>query len=96
MKVKIKEKKLLWGLCPTFTPSIKPIQADHAMDIILEPEYAQAHPIPETKLGQKTQQNYNKLNHKMYYKSVIIHKNRIFPYFQNKVKKPNNLIIIIK
>ena len=25
----------------------------------------------------------------MYYKSVIIHKNRIFPYFQNKVKKLN-------
>ena len=33
---------------------------------------------------------YNKLikvNYKMYYKSVIIHKNRIFPYFQNKVKQ---------
>ena len=30
----------------------------------------------------------------MYYKSVIIHKNRIFPYFQNKVKKLNNIIII--
>ena len=25
----------------------------------------------------------------MYYKSVIIHKNRIFPYFQNKVKDLN-------
>ena len=34
--------------------------------------------IPETKLGHKTQQNYNRLNNKMYYKSVIIHKNRIF------------------
>ena len=34
----------------------------------------------------------------MYYKSVIIHKNRIFPYFQNKVKnlhKYNNNIIIM-
>ena len=34
----------------------------------------------------------------MYYKSVFIHKNRIFPYFQNKVKnldKYNNNIIII-
>ena len=30
--------------------------------------------IPETKLGQKTQQNYNRLNYKMNYKSVIIHK----------------------
>ena len=31
----------------------------------------------------------------MFYKSVFIHKNRIFPYFQNKVKKLNNIIIII-
>ena len=34
----------------------------------------------------------------MYYKSVIIHKNRIFPYFQNKVKnlhKYNNNVIIM-
>ena len=30
----------------------------------------------------------------MFYKSVIIHNNRIFPYFQNKVKNLNNLIII--
>ena len=74
-------------LCPTFTPSIKQIQADHAMDIILEPESGQTHLIPEAQLGHKTQQNYNKLNYKMYYKSVIIHKNRMFPYFQNKVKK---------
>ena len=31
----------------------------------------------------------------MFYKSVFIHKNRIFPYFQNKVKNVNNVIIII-
>ena len=31
----------------------------------------------------------------MFYKSVIIHKNRIFPYFQNKLKKLNNIIIIM-
>ena len=30
----------------------------------------------------------------MFYKSVIIHNNRIFPYFQNKVKNLNNLITI--
>ena len=40
MKVKIKEKKLLRGLCPAFTHSIKQIQADHAMDIVLETESA--------------------------------------------------------
>ena len=31
----------------------------------------------------------------MLYKSVFIHKNRIFPYFQNKVKNLNIIIIII-
>ena len=53
--------------------------------------------IPETKLGHKTQRNYNRLNCNLYYKSVIIHKNRIFPYFQNKVKQLHkyNIIIII-
>ena len=31
----------------------------------------------------------------MFYKSVFIHKNRIFPYFQNKVKNVNNIMIIM-
>ena len=31
----------------------------------------------------------------MLYKSVFIRKNRIFPYFQNKVKNLNIIIIII-
>ena len=34
MKVKIKEEKLLRGLCRTFTPSIKQIQVHNAIDII--------------------------------------------------------------
>ena len=38
----------------------------------MEPEPAKTHPTPETKLGHKTQQNYNKSNYKMFYKSVII------------------------
>ena len=38
----------------------------------MEPESAKTHPTPETKLGHKTQQNYNKSNYKMFYKSVII------------------------
>ena len=41
-------------------------------------------PVGQTKLGHKIHQNHNRLNTKMYYKSVIIHKNRTFPYFQNK------------
>ena len=31
----------------------------------------------------------------MYCKSAIIHKNRVLPYFQNKIEKLNNIIIII-
>ena len=53
--------------------------------------------MPETKLGHKSQQNYNRLNYKMYYKSVIIDKNVLLPYIQNKLKnlnKYNNIIII--
>ena len=31
----------------------------------------------------------------MFYKSVFVHKKRIFPYFQNKVKNVNNIILTI-
>ena len=31
----------------------------------------------------------------MFCKYVFIHKNRIFPYFQNKVKSVNNIIIMM-
>ena len=31
----------------------------------------------------------------MFYKYVFIHENRIFPYFQNKVKSVNNIIIMM-
>ena len=31
----------------------------------------------------------------MFYKSIFIHKNRIFPYFQNKVINLNNIMIVI-
>ena len=51
--------------------------------------------MPETELGHKTQQNYIRLNYEMFQKSVFIHKNRIFPYFQNKVQNLNNMIMII-
>ena len=51
--------------------------------------------IPKTNLGHKTQQNYSRLNYKMYYESIIIHKNRIFPYFQNKIKNLHKYNIII-
>ena len=61
----------------------------------MEPESAITHPIPETKLGHKTQQNYNKSNCKMFYKSVIILYTRIFPYFENKVKSFNNIVIMM-
>ena len=47
--------------------------------------------MPEAKLGHKIQQNYNKLSYKIYYKSAMIHKKRMFPYFQNKVNKIKNI-----
>ena len=31
----------------------------------------------------------------MFQKSAFIHKNRIFPYFQNKAKNLNNMIMMI-
>ena len=61
----------------------------------MEPESAITHPISETKLGHKTQQNYNKSNYKMFHKSVIILYTRIFPYFENKVKNFNNIVIMM-
>ena len=59
----------------------------------MDPEFAKTHSIPETKLGQKTQHNYNRLNYKMSYKSEIIHKKRIFSLFSkesNELKQNNN------
>ena len=61
----------------------------------MEEESAKTRPIPKTKLGHQTEQNYNRSNYKMFYKSVIIHKNGIFPYSENKVKKLSNMIIMM-
>ena len=46
MKVKIKQQDFVQPLPPAIP------QADYAKDIILEPEFASSHPMPETKLGQ--------------------------------------------
>ena len=79
----------MWKLCPTSTPSIKRIQADHAIDIdhwtrtCLNSFSTKL----ETKLRQKTQKSFNRLNYKRFYQSVIIYKNRIFSNFQNEEKK---------
>ena len=61
MKIE-EEKKKMAKLCPTFIPSIKWIQADNTIAIILELESAWTHAIPYAKLEHKTQQNRNKLN----------------------------------
>ena len=61
----------------------------------MEEESAKTRPIPKTKLGHQTEQNYKRLNYKMFYESVIIHKNGIFPYSENKVKKLSNMIIMM-
>ena len=62
-KVKIKEKKLLRGLCPSRSCN----------------GY-----YPGTMICLNSSTAINYINYKMYYKSVIIHKKRIFPYYQNK------------
>ena len=79
----------MWKFCPTFTPSIKRIQADHAIDIDhwTRPCLNSFSTKLETKLGHKTQKNFSRLNYKMFDKSLIIFKNRIFSYFQNEEKK---------
>ena len=87
----------MWKLCPTSTPSIKRIQADHAIDInhwtrtCLNSFSTKL----ETKLRHKTQKIFNRLNYKMFYQSVIIYKNRIFSYFQNEKRNLSNIILII-
>ena len=64
----------MWKLCPTSTPSIKRIQADHAIDIdhwtrtCLNSFSTKL----ETKLRHKTQKNFNRLNYKITYLSNII------------------------
>ena len=79
----------MWKLCPTSIPSIQRIQADHAIDInhwtrtCLNSFSTKL----ETKLRQKTQKSFNRLNYKRFYQSVIIYKNRIFSNFQNEEKK---------
>ena len=64
----------------------------------MEPESGWTHPIAEKKLGHQTQQNYNRSNYKMFYKSVIILYTRTeyFPYFENKIKNLNNIIIMMQ
>ena len=73
MKVKLREKKLLRRLCPTFTPSFKGIQADHVINI----DHVTRICLTSSNTRDKIRtQNPTKLQ-EICYKSVIIHKNRI-------------------
>ena len=94
---KVKEKKLLRRLCLTFTPSINWIQEDHAIYI----DYGNRICLNSSNSRDKirtpnpTKQQKIKLQNVLQICNYIIHKNRIFPYFENKVKNLNNIIIII-
>ena len=66
------------------------MQADHAIDIDQGPELLKLTQYQGQNQDTKPKQNYNRLNLKLVYKSVFIHKNRILPYFQNKAKNANN------
>ena len=82
-------------LCPNFTPCIKWTQADHTIDIGHGARICLNLFNTRDKIRTQNPTKLNRLNYKMLYKSVIIHKNRIFPYFQNKVKNLKNIIIIL-
>ena len=94
---KIKGKKLLRRLCPTLTPSIKWIQADHAIDI----DYAtriglnSSNTRDEIRTPNPTKLQLIKLENVLQICNYIIHKNRIFPYFENNVKNLNNIIMMM-
>ena len=51
--------------------------------------------IKEKSYSRRLCPTFNILNYNMFYKSIFIHKNRIFAYFQNKVKNLNNILIMI-
>ena len=82
-------------MCPTFTPSIKWIQADHAIGIDPGARICLNSFNTRDKIRIQNPTKLQWLNYKLFYKFVIIHKNGMFPYFQNKVKNLNNVIIMI-
>ena len=96
-KSKIKGKKLLRRLCPTFTPSIKWIQADHAIDIDYGTRISlnSSNSKDKIRAPNQTKLQLIKLQNNLQICNYIIHKNRTFPYFENKVKNLNNIIMII-
>ena len=88
---------LLWRLCSTFTSNIKWNQANHVRyidygsRIFLNSSYTRdkiRKPNP-----RKLQQI--KLQNALQVCNYIIHRNRIFPYFENKVKNLNNTMIMM-
>ena len=94
---KIKENKLLRRLCSTFTPSIKWIQTDHAIDIDFGTRICLNSSNTRDKIGttNPTKLQQIKLQNVLQICNCIIHKSRIFLYFENKVKNLNNIIITI-
>ena len=88
---------MLRRLCPTFTSSIKWIQADHAIDIDYGTRISlnSSNTKDKIRAPNQTKLQLIKLQNNLQICNYIIHKNRIFSYFENKVKNLNNIIIII-
>ena len=92
---KIKGKKLLRRLCPTFTISIKWIQADYDIDYGTRIGLNSSNTRDEIRTPNPTKLQLIKLQNVLQICNYIIHKNRIFPYFENEVKNLNNIIIMM-
>ena len=92
---KIKGKKLLRRLCPTFMSSIKWIQADYDIDNGTRIGLNSSNIRDEIRTPNPTKLQLIKLQNVLQICNYIIHKNRIFPYFENEVKNLSNIIIMM-
>ena len=92
---KIKGKKLLRRLCPTFTISIKWIQADYDIDYGTRIGLNSSNTRDEIRTPNPTKLQLIKLENVLQICNYIIHKNRIFPYCENEVKNLNKIIVMI-
>ena len=94
---KTKGNKLLTRLCSTFTRSIMWIQADHAIDINFGTRTCLnlSNTRDKIRTPNPTKLQQIKLQNVLQICNYIIHKNRIFLYFENKVKNLNNITTVI-
>ena len=86
---------MLRRLCPTFTPSIKWIQADYDIDYGTRIGLKSSNTRGEIRTPNPTKLQLIKIQNVLQICNYIIQKNRIFLYLENEVKNLNNIIIIV-